>query len=176
MPGTDLTLDELAAFNDVIKRTTERWLKDGLPAKKASDGRVLVNSLDFLHWKISQHALDPRQEKALLDKARREREEWNLKQLQTTTYTEDEIIAEWEIVAHEARKRLLGVATSCAPLIVGVTRVPKAKAILEEKILEALGPAVEPDGAPVPGGTIRTRRKANGKRVGGRAAGAKSRS
>ena len=106
------TINYLADFTGLDKRTVKKRLANLEP--KITGGENRYESDVALQAIFNPDALNPGQEKARLDKARREIAELQLEEKKRTLIPSDVVQQEWEKILLNVRARLLQVPTRIA--------------------------------------------------------------
>ena len=169
--GKELSVDELAEFCGVSQSTVSRWItKAELPAKPGENGVYSINSLEFRAWDKRESAVDPRAEKAKLDRIRRVAEERKLEKDEAQYVLDvDQLADYWLDLADQAGKRLRQVAVKMSYRVAELTgyqNVSQIERLLQDAYLEALRETHSDSRIPVPGGHIPVTARAERPEVG----------
>ena len=141
--SAEWSLKRLAAELEIDPRTLEKKLA-GCPQIQPKDKRIkrayrLRDVLDHLVASRTGEKLDLVAEQARAAKGRADTYELNLARERGEMLPLDEVMMVWESAALATRAKLLALPTKCAPLVIGLDRIPLVRDVLERLESEDAG-------------------------------------
>jgi phage terminase Nu1 subunit (DNA packaging protein) len=159
--GRAATLSEVATVCGVAPETVRRWVDQGCPVLRKSDGRKggtgwKFSTHDVIEWRIAREKRRSQSEEHIdLEEARRRKlaAEAELAEIEAAKQRGDVVPVEdvAKVVADQltaCRARLLSIPTKLAPVLISSTDLVECRALLEAAVDEALHELVgyAPDG------------------------------
>lgn len=142
---------ELSRVFNISERTLTEYLKAGLPFVAAPEKRgqsYQFETSDVFRWLVEREigkrlpagneSLDPQQERALLDRARRREVELRLREREGELIPASVVEAEWVRLVSTFRQRLLALPSRVSPLVAAESDVSKVHGIIEGLLHECM--------------------------------------
>ncbi len=152
---------ELSRVFNISERTLTEHLKAGLPFVTAPERRgqsYQFDTGDVFRWLVEREiakrlpagseSLDPQQERALLDRARRLEVEQRLEERAGRLIPEEKVEETWVRLVSTFRARILVLPSKLSPLVAAEFDAAKIHGMIESLIHEALAELAENDVEP----------------------------
>ena len=130
------TVNKLAEIVGMQRATVKRRLETVEPIQV--DGQSKIYDSKVALAAIFESTDNPQKQKARLDGLRADKVELDLQLQKQEVVSLDDIVSDLERAGVEIKNKMLGIPTKAAPLIIGQTKLPRIKEILEDLIHEAL--------------------------------------
>lgn len=143
-----LTLDELAKFAGVTKRTVMTWRKEGMPIIETKKrGKALqVDSAEVWEWWTNRQRDEGkkiRRDTSAPDWTS-EKRRLEVEAMRGALLERDQVVLEWNELVATIRKMVLSIPNRCAGLVAKKTEI-QAREILAAEVRSILREAVEYD-------------------------------
>ncbi len=111
---------------------------DGVERAGGTEKRPTYWLADIVRAIYDREDLNPSEEKAKLDKVKREREELKLATEQGLLVATSEVKAKWYGLVMNFKGKMLPLASKVAPLVAAQSGVPECEKIIKAEVFEAL--------------------------------------
>ena len=144
--GRIVNQSELSEILDISTVSLVRWGKEGLPVRRPGPGKKgnQYDTAEVIRWMIARRSNpDGEHIDGAFEKARLDRERADAQALKNAVDRGDMVSLEAVAdaladVLITTRSRLLGMPTSLAPLLIGITKIPVLERMLSDEIADCL--------------------------------------